>query len=60
MRRPKHVLRQMVSMTGCAIWILATDDYVQTRNHQENVRLNPLDYGQSEETALSISENFRV
>ncbi|XP_042224315.1 uncharacterized protein LOC121868110 [Homarus americanus] len=33
-----------------------TGDYSQTRN----VRLNPLDYGRSEEAALSQSEKFRV
>ncbi|PIK45327.1 hypothetical protein BSL78_17828 [Apostichopus japonicus] len=39
-----------------------TDEYVQTRNRQRNVRLNPLHYGQSdpEEAALSPSEKFRV
>ena len=37
-----------------------TEDYVQTRNRQRNVRLNPLDYGRSEEVTLSLSEKFRV
>ena len=37
-----------------------TDDYVHIRNRQGNARLNPLDYGISEEAALSTSEQFRV
>ncbi|XP_042209606.1 zinc finger MYM-type protein 1-like [Homarus americanus] len=37
-----------------------TGDYSQTRKRQRNVRLNPLDYGRSEEAALSQSEKFRV
>ena len=112
MRRPKHVLKQMVSVTGCANYNLAsmlfigrvnatshtlqdpkldlntpvamlkslkcfvcgkrksfhvykkkgkkmseTDGYVQTRIF---VRLNPLDYGWSEEAALLMSETFLV
>ncbi|XP_042213159.1 uncharacterized protein LOC121860170 [Homarus americanus] len=35
-------------------------DYSQARKRQRNVRLNPLDYGRSEEAALSQSEKFRV
>ncbi|XP_042222750.1 uncharacterized protein LOC121867057 [Homarus americanus] len=37
-----------------------TGDYSQTRKHQRNVRLNSLDYGRSEEAALSQSEKFRA
>ncbi|XP_037797211.1 uncharacterized protein LOC119592460 [Penaeus monodon] len=37
-------------------------DYVQTktRNKRRNVRLSPLDYGQSEEVELSPSEKYRT
>lgn len=37
-----------------------TDEYSPTRIRHRNVRLNPLDYGRSEEVTLSHSEKFRV
>jgi len=40
--------------------ISGTNDYVKTRERSRSVRLNPLDYGRSEEVALSASEKFRV
>ncbi|XP_068229090.1 uncharacterized protein [Palaemon carinicauda] len=38
--------------------ISGTDEYFPPRIHHRNVRLNPLDYGRSEEVTLSHSEKF--
>ena len=40
--------------------VSGTDEYSQICIRHRNVRLNPLDYGRSEEVTLSHSEKFRV